>query len=88
MRTIRRASAYAQAFNSELLRAIAGSDIEDFARHPNRCFPWHCPAHGRQARVWESISIVGVAVVLGLLSSLLAWPGSGALSARRADLKN
>jgi len=41
---------------------------------------------GAKPDLWESISIVGTSVILGLLSSLLAWRRDGSLSAPSADL--
>ncbi len=87
MRTIRRASVAAHAFDSEfrrsqdpILKISLGIRIAVFLGIVLLMVA--------KPELWESVSIVGASVVLGFLSSRLAWRGSGALSAPTADLKN
>lgn len=86
MRTIRRASVAAHAFDSEfrrsqdpILKISLGIRIAVFLGIVLLMVA--------KPELWESVSIVGASVVLGFLSSRLAWRGS-ALSAPTADLKN
>jgi hypothetical protein len=88
MRTIHRASAYAQAFNSELLRRLQDPILKTSLGIRIAVFLGIVLLMVAMPELWESISIVGVAVVLGFLSSLLAWRRSGAFSTPTADLKN
>lgn len=88
IRAIRRASADAQAFNSKLLRRLHDPILKTSLGIRISVFLGILLLMVAKPELWKSISIVGVAVVLGFLSSLLAWRGSRAFSTPSADLKN
>lgn len=88
IRAIRRASADAQAFNSELLQRLQDQILKISLGIRIGVFLGIVLLMVAKPELWESVSIVGASAVLGFLSSRLAWRGSGALSAPSADLKN
>jgi hypothetical protein len=88
LRALRRASADTQAFNSELLRRLQDPILKISLGIRIAVFLGIVLLMVAKPELWESVGIVGASIVLGFLSSFLAWGGSGALSAPSADLKN
>jgi hypothetical protein len=86
MRAIRRACGDAKAINSELLRRLQDPFLRISLGIRIAVFLGIGVLMSAKPELWESIGIVGASVVLGLLSSLLAWGRSGSLSAPSADL--
>src|SRR5712692_5078856 len=86
MRAIRHASADAKAINSELLGRLQDRFLKVSLGIRIVVFLGILLLMAAQPELWESISVVAAAVVLGLLSSLLSWRRGGSLSAPNADL--
>ena len=78
MRAIRRAGADAHSLNSKLLQQLQDPMLKISL---GAVFLGILLLMVAKPELWESIGIIGTAVVLGLVSSLLAWLGSGGLSA-------
>jgi len=76
----------AKAINSELLSRLQDPFLKISLGIRIVVFLGIVLLMGAKPDLWESISIVGTSVVLGLLSSLLAWRRDGSLSAPSADL--
>jgi hypothetical protein len=86
MRAIRRACADAKAINSQLFSRLQDPFLKISLGIRIVVFLGIVLLMGAKPDLWESISIVGTSVILGLLSSLLAWRRDGTLSAPSADL--
>lgn len=86
MRAIRRACADTKAINSELLRRLQDPFLKISLGIRIAVVLGIVLLMAAKPELWESISVVGTSVVLGLLSSLLAWRRSGSLSAPSADI--
>jgi hypothetical protein len=80
MRAIRRACADANAINSELLSRLQDPLLKISLGIRIAIFLGIVLLMAAKPGLWESIGIVGTSVVVGLLSSLLAWRRSGSLS--------
>ena len=80
MRAIRRACADANAINSELLSRLQDPFLKISLGIRIAIFLGIVLLMAAKPGLWESIGIVGTSVVVGLLSSLLAWRRSGSLS--------
>jgi len=80
MRAIRRACADANAINSELLSRLQDPFLKISLSIRVGIFLGIVLLMAAKPGLWESIGIVGAAVVVGLLSSLLARRRSGSLS--------
>lgn len=81
MRAIRRVGADAQAFNSDLFQRLQDPILKISLGIRIAVFLGIALLMVVKPELWESVGIVGASVVLGLLSSLFAWRGSGGLSA-------
>ena len=88
MRAIRRASSDAKAINSELLSRPQDPFLKISLGIRIAIVLGIVLVMSAQPELWESINILGIAIVLGLLSSLLASRRSGSLSAPGADLSD
>ena len=88
LRAIRRVSANAQAFNSESLERLKDPMLKISLGIRVAVFLGILLLMVAKPEMWESIGIVGASVVLGLLSSLLAWRGSDGLSAAAPSPRN
>ena len=88
MRAIRRASSDAKTINSALLSRLQDPFLKISLGIRIAIYLGIVLLMAAQPELWESISIVGTAIVLGLLSSLLASRRSGSFSALGADLGN
>lgn len=88
-RTVRRASAEARAFNSELFQRLQDPIpiLKISLGIRIAVFLGIVLLMVAKPELWESISIMGIAILLGFLSSLLAWRGNRAFSTPSADLK-
>jgi hypothetical protein len=86
MRAIRRGCTDASAINSELRRRLQDPFLKNSLSVRIAVFLGIVLLMAAKPELWESTSIVGVSVLLGLLSSLLPWGRSGSLSAPNADL--
>jgi hypothetical protein len=86
MRAIRRACADAKAINSELLSRLRDPFLKISLGIRLAVFLGIVLLMAAKPDLWESISIVGTSVILGLLSSLFAWRRSASLSAPSAGL--
>ena len=87
IRAIRRASADAQALNSELLQRLHDPILKISLGIRIAVFLGIVLLMVAKPELWESVGIVASSVVLGFLSSLLAWRGSVAMSTPGADLE-
>jgi hypothetical protein len=88
MRAIRRACADAKPINSELLSRLQDPFLKISLGIRIAVFLGIVLLMSAKPEFWKSISIVGISVVLGFLSSLLVWRRSGSLSAPSADLSD
>ena len=86
MRAIRRACADAKAINSDLLSRLRDPFLNVSLGVRISVFLGIVLLMSAKPKLWESISIVGVSVLLGLLSSVLVWRRSSSLSDSSADL--
>ncbi len=86
MRAIRRACIDAKAISSELLSRLQDPFLKISLGIRIAVFLGIALLMSAKPELWESISIVGISVVLGFLSSLLVWRRSGSLSAPDAKL--
>jgi len=81
MRGIRRACADATAINSELLSRLRDPFLKISLGIRIAVFVGIVLLMAAKPELWESVSIVGTFVVLGLLSSFLHWRRTGSLTA-------
>jgi hypothetical protein len=88
MRAIRLACRGAEEINSQLLNRVRDPFLKISLGIRVAVFLGIVLLMAAKPELWESISVVGVAVALGLLSSLLTWHRNGSLSATSADLGN
>jgi len=86
MRAIRRACTDARVINPELLSRLQDPFLKISLGIRIAVFLGIVLLMAAKPELWESVSIVGISVILGLLSSLLAWRRSGSLPAPSADL--
>jgi hypothetical protein len=86
MRGIRLACTEANAINSDLIRRLQDPFLKISLGIRIAVFLGIVLLMSAKPELWESISIVGISVVLGFLSSLLVWRRSGSLSTPRSDL--
>jgi hypothetical protein len=82
MRAIRRSSAAAAEMKSELLRRLQDPFLKISLGIRIAAFLGIVLLMATKPELWQSIAIVMVSVVLGLLLSLVAWRRTGPLPAR------
>jgi hypothetical protein len=88
MRAIRRACAHANSINSELLSRLQDPFLKISLGIRIGIFLGIVLLMAAKPGLWESLGIVGTSVVVGLLSSLLAWRRSGPWSAPSTGFGN
>jgi hypothetical protein len=86
MRAIRQACADGNAVNSELARRLRDPFLRISLAVRITVFLGILMLMAAKPDVWQSVSIVGISVVLGFLLSLLAWYRTRPLPAPSADL--
>jgi hypothetical protein len=86
MRAVRRACSDAKAVNSELLSRLQHPFLKISLGIRIAVILGIVLVMSAKPELWESIGMVGTSVVLGLLSSLMAWGRRGSLSVPSADL--
>jgi hypothetical protein len=86
MRAISRACADANAITSELLRRLQDPFLKISLGIRIAIFLGIILLMAAKPGLWESIGIVGTSVLVGLLSSLLAWRRGGSLSVASLDV--
>ncbi|MBZ5658647.1 MAG: hypothetical protein LAO56_25685 [Acidobacteriia bacterium] len=87
MRAIRRMCAAAKAINPDLEGRLRDPFLKVSLGVRIAVFLGILLLMAAKPEFWESTSIVGTSVVLGLLLSLLPWRRTGSLSATSADLR-
>jgi hypothetical protein len=87
MRASRRACLDAKAINSELITRLQDPFLKISLGIRIAVFLGIVLIMAAKPELWQSIGMVGISVVLGLLSSLIAWGRSGPVSAPSAGLR-
>ncbi len=86
MRAIRRACSDAKAINSELLSRLQDPFLKISLGIRIAVFLGIVLLMATKPELWASIIVVGISIILGLLSSILAGRHSGSLAAPSPDV--